>query len=89
MGGTGFEIDGLVKRFGRTTAVDAALAAALNRAAGQLVEHFVENARREGRPWSAIAAALDVSKQAAHKRFVPRAADSLPANRTALRGDTT
>ncbi|WP_177226476.1 hypothetical protein [Saccharopolyspora shandongensis] len=70
-------------------ATATALAAALNHTARQLVEHFVKNARRDGRPWSAIAAVLDVSKQAAHKRFVPRVTNSLPANRTAHRGDTT
>jgi hypothetical protein len=66
-----------------------ALAAALNRTAGQLIEHFVENACREGKTWSAIAAVLGESKQATHKRFVPRVTDSLPPNRTAPREDKT
>jgi hypothetical protein len=36
-----------------------------------LLGYFVDQARRSGQPWSAIGAAMGVSKQAAQKRFVP------------------
>ncbi|MFE9298353.1 AsnC family protein [Streptomyces niveus] len=66
-----------------------ALAAALEHTAAQLVEHFVENARRDGRSWTEIAAVLDVSRQAAHRRFASRVTSSLSASRTTHQGDTT
>jgi hypothetical protein len=40
-----------------------------------LVDHFVQEARRAGASWSDIGACLGVSKQAAQKRFVPERAD--------------
>jgi hypothetical protein len=40
--------------------------------ADQLVGHFVEAARRDGVIWAEIGGTLGVSRQAAHKRFVPR-----------------
>ncbi|MFJ2172422.1 hypothetical protein ACIOHE_05810 [Streptomyces sp. NPDC087851] len=73
----------------RHLAAATALAAELTRTAGQLVEHFVRNARREERSWSAIAAALDVSKQAAHRRFARRVTNNPPADRRHTKGSTT
>ncbi|MEV7865997.1 hypothetical protein AB0P17_07825 [Streptomyces sp. NPDC088124] len=70
-------------------AVATALAADLNHTARQLVTHFVENARREGRTWAAMAAAVRSSKQSLHKRFAPQVTDSLLTKRTADPGDTT
>jgi hypothetical protein len=40
-----------------------------------LVGHFVDQARRAGASWTDIGHAMGVSKQAAQKRFVPRAED--------------
>jgi hypothetical protein len=37
-----------------------------------LVGHFVDQARRSGRSWTEIGAAMGVTKQAARKRFVPK-----------------
>ncbi|AXG79146.1 AsnC family protein [Streptomyces paludis] len=74
-----------IQRVARATA----LAVALDHTAAQLVEHFVENARREGRSWREIAAVLGVSRQAAHSRFAIRTTGSRPAGRTAHPGDTT
>jgi hypothetical protein len=42
---------------------------ALRRLAERLEELQVRNARREGRSWQEIAEALDVSKQAVHKKY--------------------
>ncbi|HEU4541559.1 MAG TPA: Clp protease N-terminal domain-containing protein [Jiangellaceae bacterium] len=40
-----------------------------------LVGHFVDQARKAGASWTEIGGAMGVSKQAAQKRFVPRAED--------------
>lgn len=50
----------------------AALGESLERCGEALVRHFITKARAQGHPWSAIAEALGVSKQAAHKRFNDR-----------------
>src|ERR1700754_5090297 len=42
--------------------------------ADHLVGHFVDQARRSGASWTDIGASMGVSKQAAQKRFVPKAA---------------
>src|SRR5262245_61544252 len=47
------------------------MAARLGELADQLIEHFVDQARRSGATWTEIGQYLGVSKQAAHKRFVP------------------
>jgi hypothetical protein len=53
---------------------EAVLASAqLGELADHLVGHFVDQARRSGASWAEIGQALGVSKQAAQKRFVPRA----------------
>jgi Clp amino terminal domain, pathogenicity island component len=41
--------------------------------ADSLVGHFVDQARRSGASWTEIGASLGVTKQAAQKRFVPKA----------------
>jgi len=41
--------------------------------ADHLIGHFVDQARRSGASWTEIGASMGVSKQAAQKRFVPRA----------------
>ena len=46
--------------------------AALRRLADQLEDLQVENARRQGWSWSDVAAALGISKQAAHKKHAGR-----------------
>ncbi|MFT3901276.1 MAG: Clp protease N-terminal domain-containing protein [Gordonia sp. (in: high G+C Gram-positive bacteria)] len=38
-----------------------------------LIGYFVDQARRAGQPWSAIGASMGVTKQAAQKRFTPKA----------------
>jgi len=43
-----------------------------------LIGHFVDQARRSGASWSEIGQSMGVSKQAAQKRFVPKA-DAEPA----------
>jgi Clp amino terminal domain, pathogenicity island component len=43
--------------------------------ADHLVGHFVDQARRSGASWSDIGRSMGVSKQAAQKRFVPKASD--------------
>ncbi|RTL65414.1 MAG: ATP-dependent Clp protease ATP-binding subunit [Pseudonocardiaceae bacterium] len=43
--------------------------------ADHLVGHFVDQARRAGASWTEIGRAMGVTKQAAQKRFVPRAAE--------------
>lgn len=47
----------------------------LGEVADHLVGHFVDQARRAGASWTDIGHAMGVSKQAAQKRFVPRAND--------------
>lgn len=47
----------------------------LGEVADHLVGHFVDQARRAGASWTEIGRAMGVTKQAAQKRFVPRAAE--------------
>ncbi|GJF05221.1 Clp protease N-terminal domain-containing protein [Pseudonocardia sp. D17] len=47
----------------------------LGEAADHLVGHFVDQARRTGASWTEIGRAMGVTKQAAQKRFVPRAGE--------------
>ena len=59
---------------------DAVLAAeALGEIADHLIGHFVDQARRSGASWTDIGACMGVTKQAAQKRFVPKA-DTTPIN---------
>ena len=53
---------------------DAVLTAeTLGEVADHLIGHFVDQARRSGASWTEIGKAMGVTKQAAQKRFVPRA----------------
>ncbi|HEY6479998.1 MAG TPA: Clp protease N-terminal domain-containing protein [Streptosporangiaceae bacterium] len=53
---------------------DAVLAADhLGDIADHLIGHFVDQARRSGASWTEIGASMGVTKQAARKRFVPKA----------------
>jgi ATP-dependent Clp protease ATP-binding subunit ClpA len=53
---------------------DAVLAAEhLGEVADHLIGHFVDQARRSGASWTEIGKSMGVTKQAAQKRFVPRA----------------
>ena len=53
---------------------DAVLAAdSLGEVADHLIGHFVDQARRSGASWTEIGKSMGVTKQAAQKRFVPRA----------------
>lgn len=53
---------------------DAVLAAEhLGEVADHLIGHFVDQARRSGASWTDIGRSMGVTKQAAQKRFVPRA----------------
>ena len=53
---------------------DAMIAAdALGDIADHLIGHFVDQARRSGASWTDIGNCMGVSKQAAQKRFVPKA----------------
>lgn len=57
---------------------DAVLTAeSLGEVADHLIGHFVDQARRSGASWTDIGRAMGVSKQAAQKRFVPKA-DATP-----------
>ncbi|SOD98254.1 Clp protease N-terminal domain-containing protein [Blastococcus haudaquaticus] len=57
---------------------DAVLAADhLGEVADHLIGHFVDRARRSGASWSDIGRSMGVSKQAAQKRFVPKAENDL------------
>jgi hypothetical protein len=57
---------------------DAVLAADhLGEVADHLIGHFVDRARRSGASWSDIGRSMGVSKQAAQKRFVPKADNDL------------
>jgi len=49
------------------------LADRLGELADHLIGHFVDQARRSGASWTDIGRSMGVSKQAAQKRFVPRA----------------
>lgn len=54
--------------------IDAVLAAeALGELADHLIGHFVDQARRSGASWTDIGKSMGVTKQAAQKRFVPKA----------------
>lgn len=60
---------------------DAVLAAeSLGEIADHLIGHFVDQARRSGASWTDIGKCMGVTKQAAQKRFVPKA----PADTDAL-----
>jgi Clp amino terminal domain, pathogenicity island component len=53
---------------------DAVLAAEhLDEVADHLIGHFVDQARRSGASWTDIGRSMGVTKQAARKRFVPKA----------------
>jgi hypothetical protein len=59
---------------------DAVIAADhLGDVADHLVGHFVDQARRSGASWTDIGRSMGVSKQAAQKRFVPKASDDQSA----------
>ncbi|WP_433500526.1 Clp protease N-terminal domain-containing protein [Sphaerimonospora sp. CA-214678] len=49
------------------------LADHLGEVADHLIGHFVDQARRSGASWTEIGRSMGVSKQAAQKRFVPKA----------------
>jgi Clp amino terminal domain, pathogenicity island component len=60
---------------------DAVLAAEhLDELSDHLIGHFVDQARRSGASWTEIGGAMGVSKQAAQKRFVPKADAALDPN---------
>ncbi|WTW92685.1 ATP-dependent Clp protease ATP-binding subunit [Streptomycetaceae bacterium NBC_01309] len=48
----------------------------LGEIADHLIGHFVDQARRSGASWTDIGRSMGVSKQAAQKRFVPKADDA-------------
>ena len=53
---------------------DAVLAAeTLGEVADHLIGHFVDQARKSGASWTEIGKCMGVTKQAAQKRFVPKA----------------
>ncbi|MFC1433593.1 Clp protease N-terminal domain-containing protein [Streptacidiphilus sp. N1-3] len=55
---------------------DAVLAAGhLGEVADHLIGHFVDQARRSGASWTDIGRSMGVTKQAAQKRFVPKASN--------------
>jgi hypothetical protein len=57
---------------------DAVIAAdALGEIADHLIGHFVDQARRSGASWTDIGKCMGVTKQAAQKRFVPKADTAL------------
>jgi hypothetical protein len=47
----------------------------LSELADHLIGHFVDQARRAGASWTEIGQSMGVTKQAAQKRFVPKAAE--------------
>ncbi|MEU8182130.1 Clp protease N-terminal domain-containing protein [Micromonospora sp. NPDC049044] len=58
---------------------DAVIAADhLGEVADHLIGHFVDQARRSGASWTDIGRSMGVTKQAAQKRFVPKATDGTP-----------
>jgi hypothetical protein len=58
---------------------DAVIAAdALGDIADHLIGHFVDQARRSGASWTEIGKCMGVTKQAAQKRFVPKAPEFDP-----------
>jgi len=48
----------------------------LDELADHLIGHFVDQARKTGASWTEIGQSMGVTKQAAQKRFVPRATDA-------------
>ena len=55
----------------------------LRELADHLIGHFVDQARKAGASWTEIGQSMGVTKQAAQKRFVPKAADwSVPPDET-------
>lgn len=57
---------------------DAVIAAEhLDEVADHLIGHFVDQARRSGASWTDIGASMGVTRQAAQKRFVPKASDAI------------
>src|SRR6476469_4774803 len=57
---------------------DAVLAGEhLGEVADHLIGHFVDQARRSGASWTDIGKSMGVTKQAAQKRFVPKAENDL------------
>ncbi|MET7878462.1 Clp protease N-terminal domain-containing protein [Micromonospora sp. DT68] len=50
----------------------------LGEVADHLIGHFVDQARRSGASWTDIGRSMGVTKQAAQKRFVPKATDAGP-----------
>src|ERR1700754_2905836 len=59
---------------------DAVIAGdALGEIADHLIGHFVDQARRSGASWTEIGNCMGVTKQAAQKRFVPKAPDAASA----------
>ncbi|RQX18447.1 Clp protease [Micromonospora ureilytica] len=48
----------------------------LGEVADHLIGHFVDQARRSGASWTDIGRSMGVTKQAAQKRFVPKATDA-------------
>src|SRR5690349_17498934 len=52
----------------------------LGEVADHLVGHFVDQARRSGLSWTEIGRSMGVTKQAAQKRFVPRASEQSGAD---------
>src|SRR6516225_6082716 len=51
----------------------------LGELADHLIGHFVDQARKAGASWTEIGQSMGVTKQAAQKRFVPKAAPWRPA----------
>ena len=61
----------------------------LGELADHLIGHFVDQARKAGASWTEIGQSMGVTKQAAQKRFVPKAADwSVPPDEHRLAGGT-
>ena len=57
---------------------DAVIAADhLGEIADHLIGHFVDQARRSGASWTDIGRSMGVTRQAAQKRFVPKASEAL------------
>lgn len=48
----------------------------LGDAADRLIGHFVDQARRSGASWTDIGRSMEVTRQAAQKRFVPKKGDA-------------
>ena len=82
-----FSLDHLIERVYEQAPNDALqrlseafrLAAYVNDQADNLIGHFVDQARKSGASWTEIGKCMGVTKQAAQKRFVPKAADAASA----------